>query len=422
MIGLVDLGVVGIEPDDAAYLRGMERLVEAVRSLASARNLDEIAEVVRSAARELSAADGATFVLRESGSCHYLDEDAIAPLWRGRRFPIDTCISGWAMLHKQSVAISDIYADPRIPHDAYRPTFVKSLTISPIRTAEPVGAIGTYWATHHEATVTECRLLQALADTTAVAMESVRVLGELEARVAERTAQLAIANGDLEMFAVAAAHDLRSPVSTMAMYAQLLEAEVGDDGGLVGNAARVINRSCGRSLAMIDELLAFARAGSSALVARPVDLDELVRSTLVEVESTVRERGARVTVGQLGRVSGDEALLRQALQNLVLNALTYVSDAQAPQVRIDVVRSPRSVEVRVGDNGPGVRSEERERILEPFERGSASAGRSGTGLGLAICRRVAEHHGGQLCMRDAPEGGAEFVLVLPLDGAASVSA
>lgn len=418
---MADLGALSIEDDDAAYLRGMERLVDAVSSLASARTLMEIAEIVRSAARELSAADGATFVLRESGSCHYLDEDAIEPLWRGRRFPLETCISGWAMLHKQTVVIADIYADPRIPHEAYRPTFVKSLTMSPIRTAEPVGAIGTYWATYHEATPTECRLLQALADTTAVAMESVRVMGELEARVAERTVQLAMANGDLQMFAVAAAHDLRSPVSTMSMYAQLLETELGETAGLAGDAARVINRSCRRSLDMIDELLAFARAGSTELVRRQVDLDELVRSTLVEVEHTTRERGARVSVGELGRVHGDEALLRRALQNLVLNALTYVSDGQAPHVRVDAVRLPGSVELRVADNGPGVRSDERERILEPFERGSASVGRSGTGLGLAICRRVAEHHGGQLHTREAPEGGAEFVLELPQpdDGSSS---
>lgn len=415
----VDQSAVTIEQDDAGYVRGMERLVDAVCRLASAQSLEDIAEIVRSAARALVSADGATFVLRDNGSCYYLDEDAIAPLWRGRRFPMEACISGWAMLHKQSVAISDVYADPRIPHDAYRPTFVRSLTMSPIRTVEPIGAIGTYWADHHEATPTERRLLQALADSTAVAMESVRVLEELEARVTERTAQLAMANGDLEMFAVAAAHDLRSPVSTMAMYAQLLATEVGEAPGLVGDAVRVIYRTCGRSLAMIDELLTFARAGSRGLVAREVDLDAVVASTLVELGPTVQQRGARVTVGALGRVHGDETMLRQAVQNLVLNALTYVSDGQAPHVRIDVVRRPDAVELRVADNGPGVRADERDLILEPFKRGSASEGRSGSGLGLAICRRVAEHHSGQLCMRDAPEGGAEFVLVLPLAEAAS---
>ncbi|GAA0618918.1 hypothetical protein GCM10009547_21620 [Sporichthya brevicatena] len=167
---------------DDSYVAGMERLVDAVRDLAGARGLDDVVEIVRHAAREIAAADGATFVLRDNGRCHYVDEDAIAPLWSGHKFPIEQCISGWAMLNAQQVVVPDIYADDRIPHDAYRPTFVKSLVMTPVRAAEPVAAIGVYWASNHEATATERRLLQALADSTAVAMENVRVLAELEER------------------------------------------------------------------------------------------------------------------------------------------------------------------------------------------------------------------------------------------------
>jgi signal transduction histidine kinase len=165
-----------------AYVAGMERLVGAVRDLAAARGLDDIVEIVRHAARELAEADGATFVLRDNGRCYYVDEDAIEPLWSGLRFPMEACISGWAMIHAEQVVIPDIYLDDRIPHEAYRPTFVQSLTMTPVRTAEPVAAIGAYWATTHEATPTERRLLQALADSTAVAMENVRVIAELEER------------------------------------------------------------------------------------------------------------------------------------------------------------------------------------------------------------------------------------------------
>ena len=80
-----------------------------------------------------------------------MDEDAIEPLWKGQRFPLSACVSGWAMLHRERVVIEDIYADPRVPAAAYRPTFVKSLVMVPIRTLSPVGAIGNYWATHHRA-------------------------------------------------------------------------------------------------------------------------------------------------------------------------------------------------------------------------------------------------------------------------------
>jgi hypothetical protein len=79
----------------------MGRLVQAVRDFAAARDLDQVVEIVRHAARELVDADGATFVLRDEGQCYYVDEDAIQPLWRGQRFPLDACISGWAMLHSE---------------------------------------------------------------------------------------------------------------------------------------------------------------------------------------------------------------------------------------------------------------------------------------------------------------------------------
>src|SRR5881227_3603981 len=119
----------------------MADLLEVIQRLSQARDLATVQEIVRAAARRLTGADGATFVLRDGDRCHYADEDAIEPLWKGQRFPMEVCISGWAMLNRQSAVIEDIYADSRIPHDAYRPTFVKSLVMVPIRTLDPVGAI-----------------------------------------------------------------------------------------------------------------------------------------------------------------------------------------------------------------------------------------------------------------------------------------
>ena len=164
------------EQSDPAYI-----LIGVVQRLSLARSLEEIQEIVRTGARRLTGADGATFVLRDGDKCFYADEDAIEPLWKGQRFPLGQCISGWAMLNKRSVAIEDIYVDERIPHSAYRPTFVKSLAMVPIRTLDPVGAIGNYWAQQREPTVGDMELLQALADSTAVAIESVRVYEELDA-------------------------------------------------------------------------------------------------------------------------------------------------------------------------------------------------------------------------------------------------
>src|SRR5262245_29283988 len=99
------------EKYDRVYVRGIERLVEVVQDLSTARTLEDIQKIVRTAARELTGADGATFVLRDGDKCFYADEDAIGPLWKGMRFPLTACISGWAMLNKRPAVIQDIYAD-----------------------------------------------------------------------------------------------------------------------------------------------------------------------------------------------------------------------------------------------------------------------------------------------------------------------
>ncbi len=161
------------------------RLAQVARELAGARSLEAIIEIVRHAARDLANADGATFVLREGDLCHYVDEDAIAPLWKGQRFPMSACVSGWAMLHREAAVIEDVLLDPRVPHDAYRETFVRGMVMVPIGSELPTGAIGAYWRSVYRATPEEVRILQSLADSVSIAMDNVRVyaaLAESEAR------------------------------------------------------------------------------------------------------------------------------------------------------------------------------------------------------------------------------------------------
>ncbi|MCX6402119.1 MAG: sensor domain-containing diguanylate cyclase [Propionibacteriales bacterium] len=164
-------------------MTGVERLLLAIQHLSLAPDLDAVQAVVRTAARELADCDGATFVLRDGERCYYADEDAIEPLWKGLRFPLEACISGWAMLHGTHVVIPDIYADARIPFEAYRPTFVKSLVMMPVRSIDPIAAIGAYWAHEHTATDDEVALLQGLANAASVALDKVAVHGQLASAV-----------------------------------------------------------------------------------------------------------------------------------------------------------------------------------------------------------------------------------------------
>lgn len=166
----------------------LDVLVSAIEQLASARHAEDVAAVVRTAARRLSGADGVTIVLKDGDQCHYLDEDAVGPLWKGRRFPLTACISGWAMLNRQTVVIEDIYLDDRIPHDAYRPTFVRSLVMTPVRPDEPIAAIGAYWSQVRRPTDEEVANLALIARATATAFANVSLLESLESSLATRNA------------------------------------------------------------------------------------------------------------------------------------------------------------------------------------------------------------------------------------------
>lgn len=161
-------------------------LVESIEQLSAARTAEDVAAIVRTRARAISGADGVSIVLRDGDFCHYLDEDAVGPLWKGRRFPIDRCISGWAMTHGETVVIPDVYADARIPHDAYGATFVKSLVMTPVRPDDPVGAIGAYWSTVRQPSPDEVSALSVIARATATALRNVALLHSLEAALAQR--------------------------------------------------------------------------------------------------------------------------------------------------------------------------------------------------------------------------------------------
>jgi GAF domain-containing protein len=145
----------------------------ALRLLDSVETAEDIWATLRSSTRAAVQADGATLVVLDGDYCFYADEDAMAPLWKGQRFPVRSCISGWSMLHRQTTVIADIRADPRVPQDAYRPTFVRSMVTVPIIADAPVGAIGAYWAHTREPSQVEINTLERLAQAAGRALRRV---------------------------------------------------------------------------------------------------------------------------------------------------------------------------------------------------------------------------------------------------------
>ena len=151
------------------------KLLEAARArLEGARSQDEIIAIVRGCARNVISSDGVTFVLRDYSNCHYVEEDAIGPLWKGSKFPMTSCISGWAMMNNKTAVIPDIFVDDRIPHEVYRKTFVKSLVMAPVGFDTPMAAIGAYWRDKPIITAREVTAVETIAQMVGDAMRRTR--------------------------------------------------------------------------------------------------------------------------------------------------------------------------------------------------------------------------------------------------------
>jgi GAF domain-containing protein len=160
-------------------------LIDAIETLAGAGAIDDVVATLRATARRLIGADGIAVILREDEQCWYVEEDAMGPLWKGHRFPLASCISGWAMVHRQTVNIPDVRDDPRIPQELYRDTFVRGLLMVPVRSADPIGAIGAYWSDCYRATKEQVATLERLARATATAMENIRLVAALSKALAD---------------------------------------------------------------------------------------------------------------------------------------------------------------------------------------------------------------------------------------------
>jgi signal transduction histidine kinase len=403
------------------YTQSMELLVTVVQELSLARDLETITEIVRKAARDLTQADGATFVLKDGDFCHYVDENAISPLWKGKRFPRSICIGGWCMRNRQPAVIPDVEIDERIPIDAYRPTFVKSLLVVPIRAKDPIGAIGNYWANYHVATPEEIKLLQALADTTSVALENVQVYAELEKRVNDRTLELQVANQDLEAFAFTLSHDLRSPLTVLKGFSQLLKLKYMDPLGAEGQRfVSRIEEAAQRIHLQIEGMLLLHQAKRGELEFQSVDLGALAHQILTDLQLSEPNRLVEIAIAdKFLEVQGDPVLLRVALENLLSNAWKYSSKKSLTQIEFGRIENSSTFYVK--DNGAGFDMADADRLFQPFQRLHEKVEFSGTGIGLASVARIIERHFGKIWAESAPNQGARFFFTLPQDCSIPIS-
>jgi signal transduction histidine kinase len=409
------------ELETASYVWGMQQLVSVVQRLSLARSMQSIMEIVRHAARSIVGADGATFILREGDNCYYAEEDAIGPLFKGRRFAATDCAGGWAMLNRQPAVIKDIRQDARVAPETYAGTFVQSMVTMPIRTLAPIGAIGVYWARPHRATSEELDLLQSLADSTSVAIESADLLVNLEQRVTERTselhrrsAELDVLNREFESFTYSVAHDLRGPLITIDGFAQVL-VETSDSldeisrGHLerIGSGVRRMHR-------LINDLLELSKVVRAPMHPTAVNLTQEARKIVATLRENAPAREITVDIADNLIANGDASLLTIALEQLFSNAWKFTS--KSANVRVELgVRMDRSGRRAyfLRDNGAGFDPRYATNLFSPFRRLHPESQFPGSGIGLASVQRIIHRHGGEVWAEGAVDRGACVYFTLP---------
>jgi two-component system, OmpR family, sensor kinase len=233
-------------------------------------------------------------------------------------------------------------------------------------------------------------------------------------RLEQAFAQRAASEERLRRFLADASHELRTPLASIRGYAELFRMGATADEAGTRKAMRRIEDEAKRMGVLVEDLLTLARLDETPESTRqPVDLTVLARDAVEDAHATAPQRDISLDAPGPAVVSGDPHQLRQVLANLMRNALVH-TPAEAP-IEVTVAAENGRVSMSVRDHGPGLPDDRAERLFERFWRaeGGRERGKAGAGLGLAIVSGVVQAHHGEVSARNAPDGGALFVVRLP---------
>jgi light-regulated signal transduction histidine kinase (bacteriophytochrome) len=246
------------------------------------------------------------------------------------------------------------------------------------------------------------------------AIRDISVRKKSEEHLAQTVGELKRSNDELQQFAYVSSHDLQEPLRMVASYTQLLAKRY--KGRLDSDADEFIAFAvdgCNRMQGLIQDLLAYSRAGTNGRVLREISSENSLKGALTNLRVAIEESGAVVTHDLLPALTTDDAQLAQVFQNLVGNALKYRS-AEVPHVHVSARTNGGNEWIfSVRDNGLGIDTQYFERIFILFQRLHGRNEFAGTGIGLAICKKLVEQLGGKIWVESQLGKGSTFCFSLP---------
>jgi two-component system, chemotaxis family, sensor kinase Cph1 len=244
------------------------------------------------------------------------------------------------------------------------------------------------------------------------------VLQRAEER-AQLTDELQRSNKELEAFSYSISHDLRAPFRHIAGYAELLAEEEPELKELSRHYLKGISQAALSAGQLVDDLLHFSQLGRANLRMSRIDMRKIVEEVRRSLDVETKERAIAWEIGPLPQCWGDAPLVRQALFNLVDNAVKYTRDNETARIRISGEERATDIRFSVEDNGIGFDMAYAGKLFQVFQRLHRPEDYHGTGIGLALTKRIVERHGGTIEARGKVGQGATFSFSLPRRGKAS---
>lgn len=239
---------------------------------------------------------------------------------------------------------------------------------------------------------------------------------------AQMSEQLQASNKELEAFSYSISHDLRAPFRHIAGYAELLTSELGDLQEPARHYLKSIVSSAVSAGQLVDDLLSFSHMGRTQLVRTRIDMNKLVDEIKRSRELDLADRKVDWRISRLPEAWGDRAMIRQAMANLIDNAIKYTAPRANGEIVIDGSRDEGGVSYTVSDNGVGFEMNYVHKLFGVFQRLHRMEDFPGNGIGLALVKRIVERHGGRAFAEAVVDKGARVGFSLPAPNEENVSA
>lgn len=218
---------------------------------------------------------------------------------------------------------------------------------------------------------------------------------------------------ELEQFTYIASHDLKSPLRTIASYAQLLQVKYEDKLDAKANEyLNIIVQSMHNMTDVIDDSLAYSRIGREGVKrTKPVQIKEIIEIVKKNLDIEIQESGAKIIYEELPTIVGKKTNFIQLFQNLISNSIKYKSE-KPPLININSsIKEDGSWIISVKDNGRGIKKIYHESIFQPFKR-IDDDNIAGAGIGLAICKKICHMYGGKISIDSDTDRGTTFTILL----------